>query len=358
MKLSKTRFNIIIGCMAVAFIGTLGACSQSSKKPTIDKIVAANTYDNIFKNHDRMNYNTTIYAYADVDEGYLGFQNLSAMRGAGMITSGSCQSELVTESIYKDEAGDWAYRYQAADTDESRKYDGEKSAMEALKEYELLSRKDVTEEKITDISVEDDAYVVVTEKRVQGEASARTVYYWLNMDNLELYAINETVPTDTDYGDVLYVTSVEYDVIPEFNSYFVDYLDYDEAIDGLLDSEIFDTDEYMDLANVLARIHDDEADAVSDYINYSTVYSDYIMNSSLSITDMVIGWTVMMQEEEPNVSEVMRDRFDMLYDKIHSDEGIDSEITVGLLDASIINGFNTVSGKEVITRVVPNVFCN
>lgn len=216
-------------CMSFASMICLVACggkasSYKMEDVTIEKIVEANSYEKVLENHGEAYYDTKIYMGGDVDNGYLGYDHLIAKQtenGISMIKSDACQSVETVRAIEKNDDGNWIYKEQSAGEEiiESS-YVDETAAMDELESYNLMNRENVISEQINDISEEDGAYVVMTTKTVKDEAAARVVYYWINPVNLELYAINETISTETDYGDILYVTTYRYDEEPDFNISF------------------------------------------------------------------------------------------------------------------------------------------
>lgn len=200
---------------------------SSTDEVTIDDIKAANSYETLLKNHEIVAYEAKQYANQDVDNGYLGYDNTILKTdgdGISYLSSAASQSVPFTVIIEKNEAGSYVQKTQfAGESIVETEYDSEEAMKEDLNSLWYFDSDDFMNEKITEVSTQDDALVVTTERTPNdGEYASDTItrYYFLNPENYEVYAINEMMPTESDYGEVLTVTSVTYDTEPDFTIEF------------------------------------------------------------------------------------------------------------------------------------------
>ena len=194
---------------------------------TIENIREANSYDTLLKNHKQVSYEALQYANEDVDNGYLGYDYTvikTENDSFSYLSSAASQSVPFTVVIEKNENGDYVQKTQfAGESIVETVYESEDDMKQDLKRLWYFDSDDFADEKITDIGTQDGALAVTTERTPDGgEYASDTItrYYFLNPDNLEIYAIDERMPTESDYGMVMTITSVCYDEDPDFTIEF------------------------------------------------------------------------------------------------------------------------------------------
>lgn len=196
-------------------------------KVTLEEIQSANSFENLLNNHSVVYYKSMQYANEDVENGYLGFDNVILRNNNGDYSyesSAASQSVPFNDMIAKNEAGNYVERTQfAGESIVETEYQSEDEAMKALKRLWYFDTDEFGKESITSSEMKDDVLVVTTVRTPGGGEYASDVItrnYYINTDNLSVVAIDEYMPTETDYGIVLTKYEFMYDKEPDFTIEF------------------------------------------------------------------------------------------------------------------------------------------
>lgn len=208
---------------------TVTGNGADNKTVTLEDIKKANSFEELLKNHTQVSYESTQYANLDVDNGYLGFDNTIIRKdndSISYLSSAASQSVPFTVVIEKNAKGIYTEKSQfAGESIVETAFESEEDMRAALRRLLIFDSDDFLKEKITDQSMQDDALVVTTVRTPDaGEYASGDItrYYFMNPETLEMYAINEVMPTDSAYGNVATNTYVTYDQDPDFSIEFTE----------------------------------------------------------------------------------------------------------------------------------------
>lgn len=196
-------------------------------KVTLEEIQTANSYENLLKNHKVVYYRAKQYANEDVDDGYLGFDDVIIENNNGDYSyesAAASQSVPFYDVIEKNEKGNYVEKTQfAGESIVETEYASEDEAKKALSRLWHFDSDEFAAETITSTEMMDDALVATTVRTPKGGEYASDVitrYYFMDPESLQVLAINEYMPTDTDYGTVFTEYHFTYDEEPDFTIEF------------------------------------------------------------------------------------------------------------------------------------------
>ena len=194
---------------------------------TLEEIQAANSFENLLKYHDVVYYRAKQYANEDIENGYLGFDDVILKNRNGDYSyesSAASQSVPFFDVIMKNAEGVYTERTQfAGESIVETECGTDEDVKKTLARLWYFDSEEFSKEAITSTQMLDDVLVVETMRAPSGGEYASDVItreYSINTENLTVMAIDEYMPTETDYGIVLTKYEFVYDKEPEFTIEF------------------------------------------------------------------------------------------------------------------------------------------
>lgn len=221
------RSIIILLAMLCGFavVGCGGATDLSEQKAdtvvSLEELYAANQISKILQTHDSVEMKTEIFS-AKVNDGaedsYLGYADMFFVQQNDALlyrSETAAQSvPVIEEASNREEPTCVRYSLDEEEHKEVTAFTQEEYVRFLNDKWMAPSQQDT--ETILEVS-EGEAHTLSV-AAVQTDADGKEnvhVVYTLDTETLEIQAVEKTVHTETDYGDLVYRTSVTYDAVTE-----------------------------------------------------------------------------------------------------------------------------------------------